>query len=201
MATSDKLMIISIIVNCIAIIVAPIVSVLIAQKLQDWGKKRQDKMDIFMTLMTSRIYGWTPQSVNALNSIDIIFSDEPEVIKQWRNYYKALWVNNPDDKQKQTMIDEQESLLEIMAKSLGYKDSITLKTIIDNLIEQEYKANKISDVTYIRKKNKMQMQNQYKTNQLQAMELLISRLQNSSGENQNGQNENAVRKPNGRKHK
>lgn len=33
------------------------------------------------------------------------------------------------------------------------KNSITLKTIIDNLIEQEYKANKISDVTYIRKKN------------------------------------------------
>ena len=188
MATSDKLTIISIIVNCIAIIVAPIVSVVIAQKLQDWGKKRQDKMDIFMTLMTSRIYGWTPQSVNALNSIDIIFSDEPEVIKQWRNYYKALWVNNPDDKQKQTMIDEQESLLEIMAKSLGYKDSITLKTI-----QKPYMPEGMF--------NEMQMQNQYKTNQLQAMELLISRLQNSSGENQNGQNENAVRKTNGRKHK
>lgn len=76
MNISNIINIVSIILNVIAIIIAPIVSVKIAQSLQDRAKKRQDKMEIFKTLMTSRIYGWTTQSVNALNSIDIIFSDD-----------------------------------------------------------------------------------------------------------------------------
>lgn len=77
-------MVISIIINCIVIIIAPIISVWVAQKIQDRSKKRQDKVEIFKTLMTSRIYGWTHQSVNALNIIDIVFADDKEVRQQWK---------------------------------------------------------------------------------------------------------------------
>ena len=59
------------VLNLIAIIIIPIAAVLIAQWLQNRAEKRKDKMQIFKALMTSRIYGWTPESVNALNSIDI----------------------------------------------------------------------------------------------------------------------------------
>lgn len=189
MDISDILTLISIIINCLVIIIAPIISVLIAQKLQDRSKKRQDKMDIFKILMESRIYGWTLQSVNALNTIDIVFADEPEVIKQWRIYYSALWVKDPDEMQKQTMMDEREKLLEEMAKALGYKDKITLRTI-----QKPY----MPEGMY----NLIQKENQYKDYQFKVMEAMNSMVQNSTNiENTNKRNENITRKPNGHKHK
>ena len=45
-------------INIAAIILMPVLSVIIGQKLQDRAKKRQDKMEIFKALMTSRVYGW-----------------------------------------------------------------------------------------------------------------------------------------------
>lgn len=186
--SNSVLTVISIIANVVAIIVAPIVSVGIAQKLQDRDRKRQDKMNIFKILMESRIYGWTPQSVNALNTIDIVFADESEVIEQWRTYYKALWVNDPDNMQKQTMIDERDNLLVVMAKALGYKDKITLQTI-----QKPYMPAGMDE--WIKKEN------QYKNNQLLASEMFLSILKNQNGETNNGKDENAVRKPNGKKHR
>ena len=152
------------------------------------NKKRQDKLDVFKTLMTCRIYGWTPQSVNALNIINVVFADEPDVIEQWNKYYKALWVNNPDDKQLQTIKEEQETLLLTMAKVLGYKDQITLQTI-----QKPYMPAGMSIM--------IEQENKYRDDQSQAMSLFVSMLKNQNGGNTNGQNENGIRKPNGRKHK
>ena len=188
MDISDILMLISIIINCVAILIAPIISIHISQKLQDRDKKRQDKLDVFKTLMTCRIYGWTPQSVNALNIINVVFADEPDVIEQWNKYYKALWVNNPDDKQLQTIKEEQETLLLTMAKVLGYKDQITLQTI-----QKPYMPAGMSIM--------IEQENKYRDDQSQAMSLFVSMLKNQNGGNTNGQNENGIRKPNGRKHK
>lgn len=64
------------ILNLIAIIVIPIIAVVMGQYLQNKAKKRKDKMQIFKTLMTSRIYGWTQESIHCLNIIDIVFSDD-----------------------------------------------------------------------------------------------------------------------------
>ena len=60
------------IVNLIAIVVIPIVAVIIGQMLQNRAQKRNDKIQIFKTLMTSRIYGWTTESVQAMNLIEIV---------------------------------------------------------------------------------------------------------------------------------
>ena len=94
MTTSDIIMIVSIVMNCIVIVAAPIISVWVAQKLQDRARKRQDKMEMFKTLMTNRIYDWTPQAVYALNSIDIVLSDDETVRQQWKKYYDKLCVEN-----------------------------------------------------------------------------------------------------------
>lgn len=51
------------IVNLVAIIIIPIVAVVIGQYLQTKAKKREDKLQIFKLLMTTRIYGWTIESV------------------------------------------------------------------------------------------------------------------------------------------
>ncbi len=77
------------IVSIVAVIIAPIVSVLIAQYLSKMAAKRKDKVEIFKTLMMSRS-AWTPESVRALNILDIVFSDDEAVRNAWRNYYDRL---------------------------------------------------------------------------------------------------------------
>ena len=112
-----------------ALIIIPIVAVVIAQWLQNRSEKRKDKVQIFKTLMTSRIYGWTPDSVNALNIIDIVYSDDNKVRAAWKDLNDKYRVTNPDQQHLKKIENAQYKLLEAMANSLGYKDKITWETI------------------------------------------------------------------------
>ena len=117
------------ILNLIAIIVIPIVAVLIGQHLQNRAEIRKDKMHIFKVLMTSRIYGWTQESVHCLNIIDIVFSDDENVRNAWKDLYDKYYVQNPDETQLKKIQNAQYKLLDTMANSLGYKDKVTWETI------------------------------------------------------------------------
>lgn len=117
------------ILNLIAIIIIPIIAVLIGQWLQTRSEKRKDKMHIFKTLMTSRVYGWTQESVYCLNIIDIVFADDREVRNAWKDLYDKYCVQNPDESQLKKIETAQYKLLETMAVSLGYKDKVTWETI------------------------------------------------------------------------
>lgn len=117
------------ILNLIAIIVIPIAAVLIGQWLQNRAEKRKDKMQIFKVLMTSRIYGWTQDSVHCMNIIDIVFSDDVKVRNAWKDLYDKYCVQNPDETQLKKIQNAQYKLLETIAKSLGYKDKVTWETI------------------------------------------------------------------------
>lgn len=117
------------ILNLIAIIVIPIVAVLIGQHLQNRAEIRKDKMHIFKVLMTSRIYGWTQESVHCLNIIDIVFSDDENVRNAWKDLYDKYCVQNPDETQLKKIQTAQYKLLDTMASSLGYKDKVTWETI------------------------------------------------------------------------
>lgn len=110
------------IVNVIAIIAIPLVAVFVGQFLQNKAEKRKDKMQIFQCLMTKRITGWAGlDAVNALNSIDIVFSDCEAVRNQWA----VLLSKYRRDITAQEQYREQCKLLELMANDLGYKDKIT----------------------------------------------------------------------------
>ena len=117
------------ILNLIAIIVIPIVAVLVGQHLQNRAEIRKDKMHIFKVLMTSRIYGWTQESVHCLNIIDIVFSDDQKVRNAWKDLYDKYCVQNPDETQLKKIQNAQYKLLDTMASSLGYKDIVTWETI------------------------------------------------------------------------
>lgn len=117
------------ILNLIAIIVIPIAAVLIGQHLQNRAEIRKDKMQIFKTLMTSRIYGWTPESVNCLNIIDIVFADDKTVREAWKDLYDKYCVQNPNEAQLKKIQNAQYKLLETMANSLGYKNKVTWEAI------------------------------------------------------------------------
>lgn len=151
-----------------ALIVIPIVAVVIAQWLQNRSEKRKDKMQIFKTLMTSRIYRWTPDSVNALNIIDIVFSDDEKVRAAWKDLNDKYRVTNPDQQHLKKIENAQYKLLEAMANSLGYKDKITWETIQNPYMpvgmKQQIETQKIMQQAYF---NAMNSVSQYVQNQKQ----------------------------------
>lgn len=116
------------VINIIAIVVAPIIAVCVSMRLQDFSDKRKDKMDVFKSVMTFR-YGWTYEGVKALNNIPVVYSDDEEVRKRWKEYYKALCIQEPNPMEIQQRQNALYRLLESMANSLGYKDKITWEDI------------------------------------------------------------------------
>ena len=117
------------ILNLIAIFIIPVVAVIVGQHLQNRAEIRKDKMHIFKVLMTSRIYGWTQESVHCLNIIDIVFADDKKVRDAWKDLYDKYSVENPDETQIKKIQNAQYKLLETIANSLGYKDKVTWETI------------------------------------------------------------------------
>lgn len=114
--------------NLGAIVMAPIVAVIIGQWFQNRAEKRKDKLEIFKALMISRA-GWSPESVKALNIIDIVYADDNTVRRYWKEYYDRLCVEDPSDTDLKKIKISQEKLIEAMAVSLGYKDKVTWETI------------------------------------------------------------------------
>ena len=116
------------VLNIIAIVLIPIVAVVVGQKLQNRAEKRRDKLAVFKVLMANR-FGWSPESVYAMNIIDIVFADDETVRQAWKAYYEKLCIQEPDEMQIKQIKTAQEKMLESMAASLGYKDKITWDTI------------------------------------------------------------------------
>lgn len=162
-------------INIAAIILAPIVSVFVGQRLQDRARKRDDKMQIFKILMSSRIYGWTNASVDALNLIEVVFAKDKEVIEQWKKFYDVVCVENPTTTQRDKMIKEKDALLETMAVSLGYKDKVTLRTI-----QNSYQPSGLVDM--------LKKQERYQDGQLEIMDMVKSYLVAANASMQGGKN-------------
>ena len=116
------------VINTLAIVLIPIVAVAVGQWLQDRAEKRKDKLNVFKTLMANRT-GWSPESVYAMNIIDVVFADDSAVRNCWKAYYEKLCIQNPDEMQLKQIETAKEKMLESMAVSLGYKDKITWETI------------------------------------------------------------------------
>ena len=157
------------IINIIALIIIPVIAVVIGQKLQVCSQKRNDKMQIFKTLMTSRIFGWTNESVQAMNLIDVVFADDKAVRKQWKICFDKMCVENPTDADLSKIKLEREKLLEAMAKSLGYKDIITWESI-----QNPYIPKGMTDL--------MAQQQAYQNNQSIIMEQMKKMLQTNGKE-------------------
>ena len=119
------------ILNLVSLIVIPIIAVVLGYKLQDRAEKRKDKMQVFKAVMTFR-YGWTKESVEALNSIPIVFSGkckDSKVRDCWKKYYEYLCIQKPDDMQIKQRNEALYKLLENMADVLGYKNNVTWEDI------------------------------------------------------------------------
>lgn len=162
------------VLNIIALILVPILAVVVGQKLQDRAQKRNDKMQIFKILMTSRIFGWTNESVQAMNLIDIVFADDEAVRKQWKICFDKMCVENPTETELFKIKTEREKLLETMAKSLGYKDIITWESI-----QNPYIPKGMTEL--------MEQQQTYQKNQSVIMEQMKNMMQTKGKESKHGQ--------------
>src|SRR5260221_3308280 len=76
------------IVTIIAIIVAPIIALRVQRKADQERAAKDRKLWIFKTLMSNRATRWNPICVQALNMIDIEFTDKSE--KDVRDAWKEL---------------------------------------------------------------------------------------------------------------
>lgn len=155
------------IINILAVIASPIVAVWIGQYLQDRTEKRKDKMAIFRSLVSSRIYGWTVDGVNALNLIELVFYKNEVVCNQWRKYYAVLSEKvSSDDEQVRKMQFEQNELIRVMGKTLGYNDDA-----IAQIIRTPYMPIGMS--------NQIQNQQQFQEMQMTAIQAMLSKFANN----------------------
>lgn len=109
----------------LATALSPLIAVQVTRYLDDNNEARGRKLLVFKTLMATRAYTLSPSHVEALNSIDLEFSQkisgEKAVLDVWAQYLDHLGntVMEPASwasRRAELLVD----LLFIMGKSLGY---------------------------------------------------------------------------------
>ncbi len=83
-----------VIINIVAILLAPLIAIQVSQWLSRRREAENRKMEIFRNLMATRTTGLSPIHVEALNKIDIEFSQNDEktkaVFEAWKEYRDHL---------------------------------------------------------------------------------------------------------------
>jgi hypothetical protein len=102
----------------LAILLSPIIPILITLWWQRRKEKRDAKIRLFTTLMAFRkSYPVSYEWANALNLIDVIFSDSPKVVDRWHKYYDNL----NDEHGAAARIHLYLELMSEMARELGFR--------------------------------------------------------------------------------
>ena len=96
---------------------ATIITLIVQKKMQ----KKLAKHKIFENLMSYRYGLHLQESVNELNKIDVIFYDNDNVIKAWKDFKNEALRAGKDIDKPNLLQDKQLKILEEMAKVLGYK--------------------------------------------------------------------------------
>ena len=103
----------------IAIVISPFVASWLTLVWQDRKEKRDARVRLFTTLMAYRkSYPISREWAGALNLIDVVFADYPQVISRWHELYDLLHANSVGGERR---VHKHLELLSEMASSLGYK--------------------------------------------------------------------------------
>ena len=152
------------VINIIGMILIPMAIIYITKHIQAKEQNHNDKMNLFKVLMTYRNLGWSVEMVHALNMIDIVFSDAPNVRAAWKTYYEALCIQNPTEEEQIDISNAQYNLLNEMATALGYKEDILWEAV-----QKPYLPNGML--------NAMSRQEQYQTDMTQILSIFLQRAQ------------------------
>ena len=103
-----------------AIFLSPIAAVGITLWYNYQKDKKQQKTDLFLTLLATRkTYPTPPKFVDGLNTIDVVFHGDKDVISAWKELFSSY---HTEPFQIQIADRKLLDLLDAMAKSLGYKN-------------------------------------------------------------------------------
>lgn len=161
---TDWLPIADTIINIVGMILIPIAIIYITKRIQSKEQNHNDKMDLFKVLMTHRDLGWSVEMVHALNMIDIVFCDAPNVRTAWKTYYETLCIQNPTQEDQIDISNARYNLLNEMATALGYKEDILWDAVQKPYLPQGML-------------NAMSQQQQYQSGMNQLMGLFINHVQ------------------------
>lgn len=104
----------------VAVTFIPVVVFVLGNLWQRKKTKEDAKMSLFLTLMANRkSVVITKEWVDSLNQIDVVFQDNRNVRKAWREYFDSLDEKSQYNKDRESFLLD---LLSEMANSLGYKD-------------------------------------------------------------------------------
>lgn len=111
-------------------------------KSEQSAEARRFKFHVFASLMQERAEIYSPDSVKALNSIDVVFSDSTSVREAWSELYQAL---NSENGVPSHVIDERlRKLLREMSIDLGISDALRLddfgRVYLPNALADEAKV-------------------------------------------------------------
>ena len=128
--------------NVVAILAAPVIALWIGGKLQRRSEARNAKLQLFGTLISLRHHTLSPDSVHALNLIDAVFADDPNVREAWTRFLATLndasmnWGAGAGIRE-----ERKRDLLLAMVKALGLDGKISsadlLRTYLPTFVAEQ----------------------------------------------------------------
>lgn len=114
----DVLQTILVVINVIAVLLAPVMAVGTGRLMQSLADKRKDKMDIFSTLLAERSGMITEATAKAHNMVLFVFADSKTVCDAWTNWYD---LSNSEQTDPNEIQNAYNAILAAMAAAVGYR--------------------------------------------------------------------------------
>ena len=136
----------------VAIVLGPVLA-LSAQRVLDWSReKRQQRLRLFLTLMSTRASHVAPAHVQALNSIDVIFNKKTRKHQAIRDAWRTVLRHMEGDTSKpgwgDRLNDLKADLYLVMGKAVGY--TYTIDYLKRDIYSPKYYAETEQDQIRIR---------------------------------------------------
>ena len=113
-----------------AILLSPVIAVCVSIAIQNRKEKRQQRLFIFSSLMSTRHLVVSDEIVRALNMIDVVFCDKKKIRDLWKAYYDMLsnaGLNNPEGWRQRDI--KRVELITEMAKEVGLGKEVTFADV------------------------------------------------------------------------
>jgi hypothetical protein len=109
-------------INVVALILSPLIAVQVTEVIRGFKQRRERRLWIFRVLMVNRgTAGLAPETVQALNLIDLDYRNTKAVLKAWESYFQHLNTAVTGEEWGKEKEARLKDLLAAMAKDLRYK--------------------------------------------------------------------------------
>jgi hypothetical protein len=148
MSPSDKFAVLNMATTFVAVLIAPIIALWVAVKVQGRLALRQEKMKLLGILLSSRHQPLSPDAIRSLNLIDAVFARDHAVREAWTRYNAALsdqQNNNPAGFSKRE--EKRHELILAMIGAVGLQRYISLADVLRTYLPMY--ISKLDEVTFI----------------------------------------------------